>query len=209
MKVGVSIIKSIHTKEKTLEKLLDTNLDYIHLDIMDGKFVPNKTFSKREVNELFKNYPVKLDIHLMVEKPKLYVKYLSNFNTEYITFHLEAFNKEKDVINMINLIKKYNVKVGISIKPNTKVEELNPYLDLVDQILVMSVEPGAGGQTFTDNAVPKIEYLSNYPNRRYIINVDGGINDKTIKKVNDADMVVSGSFVSMSDNYQKQINALK
>ena len=123
---------------------------------------------------------------------------------EFITFHLEATDKVNEIIDMIH---SYGIKCGISIKPNTSVRDLLPYLDRIELVLIMSVEPGKGGQKFMPIAIDKINELRKL-NKNIIISVDGGINDETVKLVN-SDMVVSGSYVCMSEDFEEKINKLK
>ena len=211
MKITGSFTKSIFDTKTTIDKLEESNVDYIHIDLMDGKFVANKQQMPSELLKLFKNNKKPLDVHIMALNP---TKYLSDFaflNTEYYTFHFEAV---KNVEETINEIMSVGFKVGISIKPDTKVEEILKYLPLLNQILIMSVNPGEGGQTFLETSLEKIEILNklkNENNYSYIISVDGGINDETAKLVEErgADMVVVGSFITMSDNFNEQIEAIK
>ena len=196
MKISASFL-SIDNLEN-VNKLVKCDIDYLHLDIMDGKFVNN-------TNEIFmvpNNKP--LDIHLMVNDVYKFIDKYKTFNPLYITFHYEV---DKDILSIINYIKKFNIKVGLSIKPSTKVEEIIPYLPYLDLVLVMSVEPGKGGQTFIMDSVDKIKKLKELKGN-YVIEVDGGINDSTIKYVNDADIVVVGSYIT-SGNYEERIKNLK
>ena len=207
MKVSVSIL-SANEIGKCISKLEKTKTDYIHLDIMDGKFVPNKTWHLDDLSKHLKKTKKPLDVHLMVEDVINYINEFSFINPEYITFHVEATN---DVYNTINYIKNLGIKVGLSIKPNTDIEVLYPYLKDIDLVLVMSVEPGMGGQKFIASSTERINLLSKYRkdnNLDYIISVDGGINDDTIKLVRNADMVVSGNYI-VSGNMKKNIEILK
>ena len=133
-----------------------------------------------------------------------YIVEYADLMPEFITFHLEATDKVNEMIDMIH---SYGIKCGISIKPNTSVKELLPYLDKIELVLIMSVEPGKGGQKFMPIAIDKISELRKL-NKNIIISVDGGINDETVRMVN-TDMVVSGSYVCMSDNFEKNIEILK
>lgn len=211
MKISASFL-SIKNNVKENIKILDqTNIDYLHLDIMDGKFVSNKTWTFMEIKNLLKNTQSLKDVHLMVNNIKKYIKKYKKFKPEYITFHLEA---TETPLKIINIIKKNGIKVGISIKPNTNVEELRPYLSLVDLVLVMSVEPGRGGQEFIASSIDKIKYLDNIRlknNYKYVIEVDGGINDTNyhLLKSSNVDIVVVGSYITNSNNYQEQIDKLK
>ena len=158
MKISVSYLSSKFSKKETLEKIEETSADYIHVDLMDGGLVPNRNFSMSEVFNELKNHQKPLDVHLMVFDPILYVQDLAKLHPEYITFHIEA---TKDVIETIEKIKKQNIKVGLSIKPNTDLYELMPYLSLIDLVLIMSVEPGRGGQDFILSSVNRLEELLN------------------------------------------------
>ena len=181
-----------------VNKLVDCDIDYLHLDIMDGIFVNNKN----EVINITNKKP--LDVHLMVNDVYKYIDIYKNLNPQFITFHYEAVT---DVLEVVNYIKKFNIKVGLSIKPSTKVEEIIPYLPYLDLVLVMSVEPGQGGQSFIMDTVDKIKKLKELKGN-YLIEVDGGINDNTINLVNDADIIVVGSYITSGD-YEERIKNLK
>lgn len=211
MKISASFL-SIKNNLKENIKLLDgTNIDYLHLDIMDGKFVTNKTWSFREIKKIIKDTTSLKDIHLMVNDVQKYIRKYKKLKPEYITFHIEA---TKTPLKIINILRKNNIKVGISIKPDTDIEEIRPYLSLIDLVLVMSVEPGKGGQEFLISSINKIKYLDDLRKEKdykYIIEVDGGINDNNyhLLKSNNVDMIVVGSFITNGDNYQKQVDKLK
>ncbi len=193
---------------KDLMKLNDTDTDYIHVDIMDGKFVSNKTMPFREMKNIYKYTSKRLDVHLMVTNPKKYIKEYASLNTEFITFHLET----DDILENLKLIKTYGIKGGLAIKPNTNVKELVPYLPLLDIILVMSVEPGMGGQEFlkdTENKLNELEILLKEYNSSAIISVDGGINNNTKTKCIKANMLVSGNYILSSNDFQEKISSLK
>lgn len=181
-----------------VNKLVDCDIDYLHLDIMDGIFVNNKN----EVINITNKKP--LDVHLMVNDVYKYIDIYKNLNPLFITFHYEAVT---DVLEVVNYIKKFNIKVGLSIKPSTKVEEIIPYLPYLDLVLVMSVEPGQGGQSFIMDTVDKIKKLKELKGN-YLIEVDGGINDNTINLVSDADIIVVGSYITSGD-YEERIRNLK
>ena len=208
MKVGVSFLSSKDIV-RDLKILNDTDVDYIHVDVMDGKFVSKKTMPFKEMRHISDFTDKRLDVHLMVEDASKYIPLYSELNAEYITIHVEI---EEDIEKDLKLIKSYGIKAGLSIKPDTRVSEVVPYLPYVDQILIMSVEPGAGGQSFIEESENKIketrELLKSY-NIDAIINVDGGVNNNTIKKCRDADMVVSGSYVVLSDDFQEKISSLR
>lgn len=210
MKVSLSILTVDYLRVKeSLENYID-DVDYVHLDVMDGVFVPNISFGPAFIKSLRKIDENKIfDTHLMIEYPDRYIKEFSEAGSQYITFHVEA---SSDVLKTIELIKSYNVKAGISIKPKTTVEEIEKYLPYVDMVLVMSVEPGFGGQKFMDTAVDKVKRLSELKkanNYSYLINIDGGINDVTGLKIKDyVDLAVSGSYVVNNKDPKEAINKL-
>ena len=209
MKVSVSILSS-SIKPADIVKILDnTKADYIHIDIMDGKFVENKTWTISEIKKITSYSKLPLDVHLMVENPSKYIEDYALLNTSYITFHYEAV---KDIDKMINEIKNYGLKVGIAINPETDEKVLYPYLSKIDQVLVMSVHPGKSGQSFIENTPNKIENLKQEiinQNAKTIISVDGGINDETGKLCVDkgVDMLVSASYIHK--DIVNNINTLK
>ncbi len=205
IKISTSILNSKNRIE-SIEKLNNTNSNYIHIDVMDNIFVPNYQLPINEVNELAKHSKKLFDIHLMVENPEEYINNL-NFNNIYnISFHIEI---NKNIKNLIKLIKDKEFNVGLAIKPNTKIELIDKYLDDVDMILIMSVEPGFGGQKFLENTIDRIKYVRN-KKPDILIEVDGGINIDTIDKIKYiTDIAVVGSYITNNDNYQKAINNLK
>lgn len=209
MKVAVSYLKSKYDLDETIKRINETDADYIHVDVMDGEFVQNKTYEYEELENILKETNKPLDVHLMVQNPIKYIMNYKSLNPEFITVHSEI---NKDLNDFIDLIHSYNIKAGISIKPKTTIESIEKYLDKVDNILIMSVEPGKGGQKFLESIVYKIDILNKLKeekNYNYVISVDGGINNETVKKVQKADFVISGSYICTSDNYQKKINELK
>ena len=209
MKLSASILSiqyDTDIKEK-ISILINCPIDYLHLDIMDGNFVPNKKWEYNEIETLLPKDCKNLDVHLMVNDVKKYISDFSALNPQYITFQLETVSNP---IEMINLIKTKNIKVGIALKPNTSIDSLRSYLDLIDLVLVMSVEPGLGGQKFLDESIKKIEQLYDIReknNYKYVIEVDGGINDKKINYCQKCDIVVVGSYIT-NGNYEEQIKKL-
>ena len=210
MKVSPSILSmDFSRKEEEINKLNQTDAEFIHLDVMDGYFVSNKTFDEEFIKTI-KSDKI-FDTHLMIKEP---LKQLHKYEpyTKYLTFHYEAENQE-DILKYLKT-KENKCLIGISIKPNTDVtvlDEMLPYLDLV---LVMSVEPGKGGQKFMDSALSKIEYLKEKKqafNYKYLIEVDGGINEETAKLVKGVgcEVVVAGSYVFSSSDYQTAINKIR
>lgn len=184
--------------------------EFIHVDVMDGHFVPNITFGACLLKSLKGKCDIVRDVHLMIDEPIKYAPSFKDAGADIITFHYEAV---EDIKKAIEEIKKLDVKVGISIKPKTSVSVLLPYLSSVDLVLVMSVEPGFGGQKFMENSLDKIKFLSEYKkknNLNYLIEVDGGINLETAKlcKDNGCEVVVAGTSVFKADDRNKVIQGL-
>lgn len=204
MKLSCSYLSS-DDKEKTIKELNESKTDYIHLDIMDGIFVKEETLDFNTLRNYFYENKKKLDIHLMVKNVKLYTDLYSLLNPEFITFHIEVGN----TLELINYIKNKNIKVGIAIKPNTNVEVLKPYIDKIDLVLIMSVEPGYGGQKFIEKTIEKITKIRNMK-KNIIISMDGGINKDNINKIKEkeVDMCVIGSYITKS-NIKEKIIELK
>lgn len=217
----VEISTSILTMEQgneaeTILALEKAKTDYFHIDVMDGKFVEKDTYNKmREYAEYIKrisNLP--LDVHLMVENVEKGIEDFSAVEPNIITFHLEACKNEEEVYKNIKLIKEANAKVGISIKPDTKIEEVYKYLPYVHMVLVMTVEPGKGGQTLLTDMLEKIKALKEYVDSQNIeidIEVDGGINLATHDKVKEAgaNILVSGTAILKATDYKVIIDELK
>jgi len=203
--IAVSYLKSKYSKEETIKKIDESIADFIHVDLMDGIYVENNNFTIDEVINDLKNTTKPLDIHLMVDNPIKYIDDLAKLKPNTITFHLDSTNDPKEIID---LIKDYNIKVGIAINPNEDISILNNYYDLIDYVLIMSVYPGKGGQEFIKEVLEKVKLLEN---KNLLIGIDGGINSETIKYLNDynIDIIISGSYVCMSDNYNESINLLK
>lgn len=194
---------------ESIEKV--RNAEWLHVDIMDGHFVPNISIGPLVVRGLRPYTSQVFDTHLMISDPMKYAKEFADAGSERITFHIETV---KDANKMIDYLHELGVKVGISIKPNTSVEEITPYLAKIDQVLVMSVEPGFGGQEFIMNSVVKIEELAKIRAKEelsFYIAVDGGINKETAvfcKKAG-ADVLIAGSYVFKDDNPSAKVESLK
>lgn len=197
MKVSVSVLSN-ETKPQDIVKKLDLSKpDYIHIDIMDGKFVSNKTWTTSEVKKFTSYSTLPLEVHLMVNNPSKYIEDYALMNTSIIIFHYEAV---KDINEMINKVKLYGLKVGIAINPETNINVLIPYLNMIDEVLIMSVHPGKSGQSFIEESLEKISVLKNIileGNYKTIISVDGGINNETglLCKDAGADELVSASYI--------------
>lgn len=205
MELSVSILNS-NDRKNTIEILNDTDISYIHFDVMDGNFVSQSSLPIEEIIKLSKISEKKIDVHLMVDNPIEYIENIKNItNIEFITIHLEL---EQNIKEILTKIKTYGYKAGLSIKPNTKIEEILPYLDYLDLILLMTVEPGLGGQKFIESSISRLKELRNLVPENIKIEVDGGINDQTIKLVSDANLAVVGSYITTSDNMVEKINSL-
>ncbi|MFO7969122.1 MAG: ribulose-phosphate 3-epimerase [Bacillota bacterium] len=205
-----SFLSSDFSKLKSEIKSI-SSAKWLHFDVMDGKFVDNKTYNHKMLKEVSEYSNQVFDTHLMIENPeKYYIDYVRN-GADIITFHLEATNNPK---KLIADIKEKNVKAGISIKPNTDARELIPFLPELDLILIMSVEPGKGGQKFLPNSLKKIAFLDKQRklnNYDYLIEVDGGINIKNAKAVKEVgcDIIVVGSFIFNHKNRKAIIEELE
>ena len=183
--------------------------EYLHIDVMDGHFVPNITIGAPVVKSLRKKTKLVMDVHLMIENPEKYIKDFAAAGADIITFHLEAVQKVDEIIS---LIKSYSVKVGISIKPNTPAEELFPWLSKIDMVLVMTVEPGFGGQGFMTDMLPKIKAIrENIDGQMIDIQVDGGINTQTVIQAAKAgaNIFVAGNAIFGSDNPTEVIKSIR
>lgn len=212
MIVSPSILAAdFNNLDQEMKKINDSVCEFVHLDVMDGIFVPNTTFDDKLIKELRPKTNKVFDVHLMIEKPELVLDKYYDAGAGYVTFHLEACP------NALEVIKKYkqkNKKIGLSIKPNTSVTELNDYLEYLDLILVMSVEPGFGGQKFMDSSLDKIKYLKEQKELHkysYIIEVDGGINQSTAGLVKKAgcEAVVAGTYLFKSEDFTSAVKGLK
>lgn len=204
--------------ENTIQTLYDletAGINYFHIDVMDGKFVKNSTVDKMleycEYLNSISNLP--LDVHLMVEDVKSYINSFLVFEPNIITFHLEAAKNEQEVMEWINYIKQNNTKVGIAIKPETKIEEIVKYLPFIHMVLVMTVEPGEGGQKLIQTTIPKIKELHTYleeNNLEVDIEADGGINleNANLLKQAGVNLLVSGSTIINSNNFKETVTNL-
>lgn len=214
IRVAPSLLAADFTNlDKDIKRVIKAQADWLHLDIMDGVFVNNISFGS-SVCKAISNYPIFKDVHLMIVNPSKYVLDYISYQADLITFHYEAIKYKKDLKNLIKLIHEHNCLCGISIKPATDINVLRPFLKNIDVVLVMSVEPGFGGQSFDEKALEKIKGLRQViDENKYncLIEVDGGINDITAKKViaAGADVLVSGSYLFKNSNLKNAIKSLK
>ena len=217
----VEVSTSILTVEKgkeaeTFLALEKSKTDYFHIDVMDGEFVEKNTYQKMlELSSYVRrisNMP--LDVHLMVKDVETAINVFTPVEENLITFHLEACKDEEEVFKFINMIKDNHSRVGIAVKPETKIEEIYKFLPYIHVALVMTVEPGKGGQTLISDMVNKVQTLKDYINENNldtVIEVDGGINLATCEKVKKAgaNMLVAGTAILMAKNYKDIIDDLK
>ena len=194
-----------------VKKIENGNADIIHVDVMDGHFVPNISFGATVMKSLNGKTKLPYDVHLMIENPDKYIPDFVTDQTEYITVHFEALNNPKDTIDHIHSL---GIKAGMSIKPGTSIDVLEDYLDDIDLILVMSVEPGFGGQKFMPEQLEKVRKLSRLKEEKgydYIIEIDGGIGLNNVDEVVKAgcEMVVAGSAVFNAEDIEKTVIEFK
>ena len=186
----------------------EAGADWIHVDVMDGHFVPNLTIGAPVVKSLRPVTELPLDVHLMIDQPDRYVDDFLKAGADYLTVHVESPGFSKSLLEQI---KAGGAHPGITLRPGTPLEQVEPFLDLVDLVLVMTVEPGFGGQSFMNDQVSKIEQLAQWRSERslsYLIEVDGGISDQTAPLVAAADVLVAGSYIFKKD-YTSAIKSLK
>ena len=210
MKLSVSYLNVKKRNVPSVISMLDkTNIDFIHVDVMDGKYVKNKANSFGFVEDIIEYTRKRLDIHFMVDKPLKVIDDYASLNAFCMTFHV---NIKNDLNKVIDKCHAYGIKVGLALNPDQDIELLEPYIDKIDLVLIMSVYPGLPAQKFIPDVIPKIEKLKDKivkEKRNILISVDGGINLDNRKKLTNADIIVSGSFVTNSENYEEVIDALK
>lgn len=209
--ISPSILSADFANLERYIKLVENNgADWIHVDVMDGHFVPNITIGVPVVKSIRAITNLPLDVHLMIENPEKYIEPFAKAGADILTFHYEAVQKN-DIIKVINLIKSFGVKAGLSIKPKTSPDEVLEYLPELDLLLVMTVEPGFGGQKFMDDCAEKIKVIKQYAPENLIIQVDGGINNETGKICTEygANSLVAGNYIYKSENIKQAINSLK
>lgn len=209
MKVSASFL-TCRKIEKAIEKLSLTDVDYIHVDFVDNTFCQGKKIPIRRLKKIYRYTAKRLDVHLMVNKPKKYIKQFVKLNAEMITFPIEI---EKDIEKNLNLIKKYGLKCGLSINPDTNLHLLEKWLDKINLVLVMGVNPGYGGQEFipeVKNRVEIIRKMITEHQSKTLLSLDGGINQQIAKEVSPfVDIIVSGSYITNANDYQEQIDILR
>lgn len=226
--------------QRDIELVEKAGADWIHVDVMDGHFVPNITIGVPVVKSLKQVTNLPLDVHLMIENPEKYIKQFAEAGADILTFHYEAvadagkskvnisgaeaiyveeeevslltdYTPELKIYDIIKMIKSFGVKAGLSIKPKTSAEAVFPFLNDLDMVLVMTVEPGFGGQKFMPDCANKIKEIRDKAEKDLIIQVDGGINDSTAKVCKDfgANSLVAGNYIYKSDDIKKAVESLK
>ncbi len=212
MLVAPSILSADFGKlNEEIKAICDGGCDLIHVDVMDGHFVPNMTLGPVVVEPVSKVATKPLDVHLMVENNTFFVDLFAPFKPEYISFHLES---EKHPHRLIQKIRSYGIKPAIVLNPHSRPQDIEYLLQDLDMVLLMSVNPGFGGQKFISNVVKKAKILKeliNKENPACLIQVDGGVNDKNVAELKQAgvDIVVAGSYVFGNDDYSKAIKSLQ
>ena len=205
IKISPSILSADFGRLNEDIKTIEEHSDYVHVDVMDGHFVPNLTFGAPVMKYIDSKLP--LDVHLMIANPEKFIDDFAKAGAEILTVHFEA---TKDLHGLLKAIKEKGMKAGVSIKPGTEADVLEEYLDELDWVLVMSVEPGFGGQGFMENSLPKIKWLREHAPSLDIA-VDGGINDETARLCEEAgaNVLIAGSYIFKADDRKEAIDLLR
>lgn len=196
--------------ERDIKKVEVAGADWLHIDVMDGHFVPNITIGVPVVKSLKKITKLPLDVHLMIENPDKYIEAFANAGADILTFHYEA-KSEITCEEIIKKIHSFGMKAGMSIKPKTSADTILPYINNLDLVLVMTVEPGFGGQKFMEDCSDKLTIIKEHSKKDLFLQVDGGINDITAKICTQkgANSLVAGNYIYNSDNIEKSIKSLR
>ena len=208
MKISASFL-GVPNIAQTLRKLNVTDVDYIHVDVMDGKYVQNKTLPFSEYSTIPNYTRKRLDVHLMVKSPLKMVDDYATLNVAFISVHLDIKDKIEDIIERCHL---YGIKVGIAVNPKDDISSVYKYLDKIDLVLIMSVEPGLPGQEFIKTSLSKINMVKEEIKKRglkTLVSVDGGVTLDNVKYLKDVDIIVSGSTITKSPDFQETITKLR
>lgn len=208
MKISVSYL-GVKNIPKTLRELNVTDADYIHVDVMDGKYVKKKTMAFSELSNITFYTRKRLDVHLMVLNPLKLIDSYATLNVEYLTFHVDI---KDDLDKIFDKCRTYGIKIGLAVNPKDDVSIVYPYLDKIDLVLLMSVEPGLPGQEFIKATLSKINAIKDEIKKRNLntlISIDGGITVENSKYLSDCDILVSGTEITKSSNFQDIITKLR
>ena len=211
-KIAPSILSAdiLHLQDE-IKRIEDAGADMIHIDIMDGHFVPNLTYGPGLVKAIDKITDLPLDVHLMIDNPQVFIERFAKAGADNITVHAEV---TAPIPQLLELVKSFDKSFGVSIKPDTKLAAITDYLDLIDILLIMTVYPGFPAQKFIESTVPTIAEAARLKQEngfKYEIEVDGGLNDQTVKTsaLNGATLIVAGNYIFKSGDYKKAMDSLK